>query len=271
MISAQFDYASPNSLKELHALLGIESSSAILSGGYCLTSLLKAGKISPSLLISVSNINALNGISSNTDGSILIGSATSLADVADHQMIKQRYPALVKAITLIGDRQYCHQTTIGDEYSYTSFSMGLLSALLAYASTFNYTDKHSNKTLAQPLAPQQELILTTIELPAVQGRSSYQEVKDPTSYLPICGVASYLETENDMVTLARFAVCGHGLPIKRMPTIETVVIGSPISQPITSSLFHPVFDKTPHTSTASAEYLAHLVHTLTSKSLEHKL
>jgi carbon-monoxide dehydrogenase medium subunit len=271
MISAQFDFASPKSLEELHALLGNGAGNAILSGGYCLTALLKAEKLSPSLLISVGNISELNGITSNGDGSLSIGSATSLADIADHQIIKQQYPALIEAITLIGDRQYCHQTTIGDEYSYASFSMGLLSVLLAYGATFNYTDKHSHKSLTEPLAPQQDMILTTIDVPAGQGRSSYQEVKDPASYLPICGVASYLETNKDLVTLARFAFCGHGLPVKRLPAIEAAVIDSPTSQPINPSLFHPDFVEKPHSSSASNEYLAHLVHLLTSNSIDQKL
>ena len=271
MISAQFDFASPKSLEELHTLLGNGAVKAILSGGYCLTALLKAEKLSPSLLISVNNISALNSIISNGDGSLSISSATSLADIADHQTIKQQYPALIEAITLIGDRQYCHQTTIGDEYSYASFSMGLLSVLLAYGATFNYTNKHSHKSLKEPLAPQQDMILTTIEVPAAQGRSSYQEVKDPASYLPICGVASYLETNKDLVTVARFASCGHGLPVKRLPAIEAAVIGNSTSQPIDPSLFHADFVEKPHSSSASNEYLAHLVHLLTSNSIDQKL
>ena len=115
------------------------------------------------------------------------------------------------------------------------------------------------------------MILTTIDVPAGQGRSSYQEVKDPASYLPICGVASYLETNKDLVTLARFAFCGHGLPVKRLPAIEAAVIDSPTSQPINPSLFHPDFVEKPHSSSASNEYLAHLVHLLTSNSIDQKL
>ena len=270
MISAQFDYASPKSIKELHHLLSNDTDKAILSGGYSLIALLKAEKIAPSLLISVNNIDALDGINSNADGILSIGSATSLAAIADHELIQQRYPTLIEAISLIGDRQYCNQTTIGDEYSYESFSMGLLSVLLAYGAIFNYSDEHSQKSLTEPLAPQQGLILTAIELPPVSGRSSFQEVKDPASYLPICGIASYLEIENDTVTKARFAVCGNGLPVKRLPTIEALVIGGPTSQLLPKSLFDSLFDKNTHGSLASNKYLAHLSNLLISNSIGHK-
>jgi carbon-monoxide dehydrogenase medium subunit len=270
MISAQFDYASPKSIKELYQLLSNDADKAILSGGYSLIALLKAEKIAPSLLISVDNIDALNGINVNPGDTLSIGSATSLAAISDHELIKQRYPAIIEAIALIGDRQFCYQTTIGDEYSYESFSMGLLSVLLAYGATFNYSDEHSQKSLTEPLAPQQGLILTAIELPSPSGLSSFQEVKDPASYLPICGIASYLEIENDTVTQARFAICGHGLPAKRLPTIEAVVIGGPTSQPLPKSLFNSLFDEIIHGSLASNEYLAHLSSLLISNSIAHK-
>ena len=108
MISAQFDFTSPKSLEELHALLGNGAGNAILSGGYCLTALLKAEKLSPSLLISVGNISELNGITSNGDGSLSIGSATSLADIADHQIIKQHYPALIIILLIILYKYYLY-------------------------------------------------------------------------------------------------------------------------------------------------------------------
>jgi carbon-monoxide dehydrogenase medium subunit len=270
MISAQFDYASPESLQELHQLLGSGTDKAVLSGGYSLIALLKAERLSPSLVISVNNISTLTGIKFNTDGSLSIGSATSLADIADHELVKQRYPAIIEAIALIGDRQFCHQTTIGDEYSFGSFSMGLLSVLLAYGATFNYSDANSQKNLPAPLAPQQNFILTTIELPATSGRSAYYEVKDSISYLPICGVASYLEIEKDIVTQARFAVCGHGIPVKRLSTIEATVIGSTTSQPVSTSLFAALFEEIAHSSSASNEYLAHLVNLLVSNSIQLK-
>ena len=267
MISTLFDYASPKSLDELHQLLSHDADKAILSGGYSLIALLKAEKLAPSLVISVNEISALTGINSGTDGCLVIGSATSLADIANHHLIQKQYPAIIQAINLIGDRQFCHQTTIGDEYSYGSFSMGLLSVLLAYGATFNYSNKHSQKALSEPLGPQQELCLTTIGLPATSGRSSFQEVKDPTSYLPICGIASYLELEKEIITQARFALCGNGLAVKRLAAIEAAVIGHSTSQLLDTTLFRSIFQESTHGSTSSNEYLEHLSHLLVSKTL----
>jgi CO/xanthine dehydrogenase FAD-binding subunit len=270
MISTQFDYASPTSIKELHQLLSNEVEKAILSGGYSLVALLKAEKLSPQLLISTSNIDSFNGIKTSLDGTLSIGSATSLSEIAEHDLIQERYPAIIEAVSLIGDRQYCNQTAIGDEYSYQSFSMGLAAVLLAYGSSFNYSNQTAQKRLKEPLMPQQEFILETIELPSPLGLSSFQEVKDPASYLPICGISSSLEVVNNIVTAARFAVCGHGLPAKRLPTIEAAVIGGPTSQPLPKSLFNSLFDEIIHGSLASNEYLAHLSSLLISNSIAHK-
>ena len=165
MISTQFDYASPTSIKELHRLLSNDGDKAILTGGYSLVALLKADKLSPQLLISTGNIDTLNGIKINPEGTLFFGSATSLTDIAEHELVRERYPAIIEAISLIGDRQFCNQTTIGDEYSYQSFSMGLLAVLLTYGATFNYSNETSQKGLTEPLNPQQEFILESIQLP----------------------------------------------------------------------------------------------------------
>ena len=258
MISTQFDYASPSSIQELHQLLSNEADKVILSGGYSLVALLKAAKLSPQLLISIDNIDNLKGIKTNPDGTLSIGSATSLADIAEDDLIRESYPAIIEALSLIGDRQFCNQTTIGDEYSYQSFSMGIAAVLLAYGSTFNYSNQTSKKSLTGPLPPQQEFILETITLPAQSGKSSFQEVKDPTSYLPICGISSYLEVENNTVTAARFAVCGQGLNVQRLTECENAAIGYPVSKELPTSLLNEYFTMIGHSSNASNEYLAHL-------------
>jgi len=271
MISTQFDYASPTSLKELHQLLSNGADKAILSGGYSLVALLKAEKLSPQLLISTDNIDTLKGIKTNPEGTVSIGSATSLADIAEDDLMRERYPAIVEAVSLIGDRQFCNQTTIGDEYSYLGFSMGIAAVLLAYGAAFNYSNETSQKSLAEPLNPQQEFILETVQLPALSGLSSFQEVKDPASYLPLCGISSYLEIENNTVTAARFAVCGQGLSVQRLTESESAVIGNPVSQELPKSLLNGYFNTIKHNSSSSNEYLAHLSSVLINNSMSGKI
>jgi len=263
MISTQFDYASPTSIKELHQLLCNEVEKAILSGGYSLVALLKAEKLSPQLLISTSNIDSFNGIKASPDGTLSIGSATSLSEIAEHDLIRERYPAIIEAVSLIGDRQFCNQTAIGDEYSYQSFSMGIA----AYGASFNYSNQTAQKRLKEPLMPQQEFILETIELPSPLGLSSFQEVKDPASYLPICGISSSLEVVNNIVTAARFAVCGQGLTVQRLTKSENAVIGNLVSQELPKSVLNEYFNTINHNSKASNEYLAHLSTVLINKSI----
>ena len=267
MISTQFDYATPTSIRELHQLLNKDVEKAILSGGYSLVALLKAEKLSPQLLISTDNIDTLKGIKMNLDETISIGSATSLAVIAEDDIIRERYPAIIEAVSLIGDRQFCNQTTIGDEYSYLSFSMGIAAALLAYGAVFKYSNETSQKSLTEPLNPQQEFILEAIQLPAVSGISSFQEVKDPASYLPICGISSYLEIENDTVTAARFAVCGQGLYVQRLTECESAVIGNPVSQELPKALLDEYFYTIKHNSGSSNEYLSHLSAVLINNTL----
>jgi carbon-monoxide dehydrogenase medium subunit len=267
MISTQFDYATPTSIRELHLLLNNDVEKAILSGGYNLVALLKAERLSPQLLISTDYIDTFKGIKKNPDETISIGSATRLAEIAESDVIRARYPAIIEAVSFIGDRQFCNQTTIGDEYSYLSFSMGIAAVLLAYGAVFNYSNEKSEKSLTEPLNPQQEFILESIQLPAVSGLSSFQEVKDPASLLPICGISSYLEIENGTVTAARFAVCGQGLNVQRLTECESAVIGNPVSQQLPKALLDEYFYTNKHNSGSSNEYLSHLSAVLINNSM----
>ena len=149
--------------------------------------------------------------------------------------------------------------------------MGIAAVLLAYGAVFNYSNETSKKSLAEPLKPQQDFILETIQIPAPSGLSSFYEVKDPASYLPICGIASYREIENNTVTAARFVVCGQGLSVQRLTESESAVIGNPVSQELPKSLLNGYFDTIKHNSSSSNDYLAHLSAVLINNKMGERI
>ena len=62
MLTSQFDYKAPTTVKELFNDLHAYPNAAILSGGHSLVSLLKTGAINPDVIISTDKIKSFKEI-----------------------------------------------------------------------------------------------------------------------------------------------------------------------------------------------------------------
>lgn len=97
-----FTYHAPSSLVEaLRIKNELGTSAPILAGGTDLIVNLKHRLASPAAIISLKNIKEMTGIESRPD-SVVIRAGTSLAQVAEDEVIRKHFPVLVKAIGSIG-------------------------------------------------------------------------------------------------------------------------------------------------------------------------
>ena len=101
----------------------------ILAGGTVLQPLMNTGHLSPKAVLDVSTIPELHGISAGERG-IRIGSATTLAEIAEHQQIRQLAPVLTEAVETIGCHEVRQQATVGGNIEMAFASMDTLPALL---------------------------------------------------------------------------------------------------------------------------------------------
>ena len=147
MLISQFDYKAPTTIKEVLSCLHAHPDAPILSGGYSLISLIKSGVIDPDFIISTEQIQTLKKIDTESDGSVIIGSSVSLSTLLDHSSVGITFPSLIEVINNIADRQYCNQTSIGDEFSYQGGSMGVLAVLLSYGAEFHFSNCNGSETI----------------------------------------------------------------------------------------------------------------------------
>jgi xanthine dehydrogenase YagS FAD-binding subunit len=107
-----FAYVSANSLKD--AVKQLSSPGArVHAGGTDLLSCLRDEIFVADKIVSLTRLDSLRGIGETPDGGVRIGALTTIAEVALHPLVKDRYTALSQAASAVGSPQLRNQGTIG--------------------------------------------------------------------------------------------------------------------------------------------------------------
>ena len=110
-----FDYAEPRTEAEAVALLSEHAGRAeVLAGGTDLVGLMKKMIIKPDLVVNIMEVESLQSIGHQEDGSFSVGAAVTLDDLLAHPYL-ENYPAISDAILGINSMQLQSQGTLGGE------------------------------------------------------------------------------------------------------------------------------------------------------------
>jgi xanthine dehydrogenase YagS FAD-binding subunit len=114
---AAFELYQPSSVAEAQKLLEQHGSDAwVLAGGLDSFDWFKDRIKKPKAVIDLSGIEELRGVRTTADG-VEIGAMTTLTEVVDHPIIKQKYDLLAQAAELVASPQIRNQGTIGGNVS----------------------------------------------------------------------------------------------------------------------------------------------------------
>src|ERR1700723_2616066 len=112
-----FELLQPNSIAEAHRLIGQNGSDGwVLAGGLDSFDWLKDRIKKPKTVIDLSGVQELRGIRTTSDG-IEIGAMTTLTEVAQHPIIREKYSLLAQAAEVVASPQIRNQGTIGGNVS----------------------------------------------------------------------------------------------------------------------------------------------------------
>src|SRR5262245_64154230 len=101
MKAAPFDYVRANTLAEVFQLWREAGPEArLLAGGQSLIPALAFRLSEPSVLIDISRVADLTGITV-TDGALRVGALTTHAELGSHALVRQHAPLLAEAVPLI--------------------------------------------------------------------------------------------------------------------------------------------------------------------------
>jgi len=116
-VMAAFELYQPSSVAEAQKLLEQHGSDAwVLAGGLDSFDWFKDRIKKPKAVIDLSGIEELRGVRTTADG-VEIGAMTTLTEVVDHPIIRQKYDLLAQAAELVASPQIRNQGTIGGNVS----------------------------------------------------------------------------------------------------------------------------------------------------------
>ena len=113
-----FELFQPTSIDDTLSLLERHRRSVwVLAGGLDSFDWLKDRNKRPQVVIDLSGIEALRGIKALPDGGVEIGATTTLTEIANHAVIKDKFKLLSDAAGLVASPQIRNQGTLGGNIS----------------------------------------------------------------------------------------------------------------------------------------------------------
>ena len=259
MTMTQFEYVAPTSIEEVTGLLSSHGSDAkILAGGQSLVILLRQRLLAPTVVISLSRVEALRGITNN-DNSLEIGAMTTYVDISRNAIVNRAAPTLAEAAGSVGSRHIRNRGTVGGSLAHADPAGDVPVALLALDASITLAGRGTVRTCASndwftglfEVAMSDEEVLTGVTIPkppdAVShgyNRFSYREGE-----YPMIVTAAVLGWDGGVCTSARLAMGGIGAHPQRLPAVEDRLAGSGVdtgdieaAAVIAGDLIHPPSD-----------------------------
>lgn len=109
----RFELARPGSVAQARELLSEKPGAVLKAGGIDLIDHLKERLVEPPRLVDLKSIPGLKGIAPQPDGSLRIGTLTTLAEVAAHAGVRKTHPALAEACGEAASPQIRNVATFG--------------------------------------------------------------------------------------------------------------------------------------------------------------
>jgi aerobic carbon-monoxide dehydrogenase medium subunit len=281
MIPAAFDYVAPQSLDEaVRALAAHGEEAKLLAGGHSLLPLLKLRLANPKLLIDLSKVPGLSGISQQDD-KIVVGALTTHYQIESSELLIAKCPLLPQTAPNIGDVQVRNRGTIGGSLVHADPSADWPAAILALGGELKVSGPKGQRQIAAEeffLAPMTTAIepteiLTEIRVPVASRRygSAYLTLAQQASGFAVVGIAVWLR----MDTKGRCEDIGVGVTgLSEKPfrarTVEERLRGNKPTPKLIEECASKVAEGSAPLDDlhASAKFRAHLARVYTSRAIQ---
>lgn len=239
---ANTEYLKPTDLQHLQEIMAEHRQRAtIIAGGTNLIPQMRVGEKSPDLLIDICDILELSFISEE-NGSIAIGAATTIAELASSPILAKTSPILASAAKQIGNPQTRNRATVGGNLVHASPCADTAPPLLALDASVQIMGcggKLRDVSLHEffrdykvtELNPDEVLTRITFPKPSVTAKGSYTKIglRNAMS-ISVASIALMLEMEGGTCRKARVAA-GSVAPVPmRACRVEELLEGRQISE-----------------------------------------
>lgn len=237
MIPTTFEYARATSLDDaLAKLKAANGSGKIIAGGHSLIPLMKLRLSEPQLLIDISRLPDLAGITER-DGKIVIGAGTVHHDVATSSLLRKRCPVISDAAATIGDPQVRNRGTIGGSVAHGDPSADMPAVLTALNAEIHMKGPNGWRVVKAPdffqnlftVDMANNEIIANIQI-APRPAAAYAKLYQRASHYAIVGVAAVLEVSGRSIASAGIGLTGAATHARRLTNVEQALAGQPLSQ-----------------------------------------
>jgi carbon-monoxide dehydrogenase medium subunit len=285
MITAQFDYATPNTIAEAVALLAQNQDDAkILAGGHSLIPAMKLRLAQPQLLIDLGRIKDLAYIRED-GGKILIGAMTTHYQLESSESLRDSCPLLTECAANIGDVQVRNKGTIGGSLAHSDPAADWPAAMLALRAEIVVVGSSGERVInaddffvdlfTTALHPGEIIREIRIERPRSSSRQAYQKVPHPASGFAVVGVAVSLLVNGEAICeTASIGITGVGAKAFRATAVESALTGKPLDneQTIALAAAHACDGIEANADLyASADYRVHLAQVHTARAIRRAI
>jgi len=212
------EYRDPERLMEVLGILREFGEDArLVAGGQALMVLLRQGLISPGVLIDLSGVASLAGISA-MNGDVRVGATTTIAAIERDPVIRARYPVLAQAAAAVGPLPVRNMGTIGGSVAHNALGADSPPALLALDASVTIAGGAGARSLAvadlftgyfeTALRPDEMLAEFTLPTLPAGARTAYLKFAARAADMALVGVAVVVTMEGDTIGDARIAIGG---------------------------------------------------------------
>lgn len=235
MIPASFQYFAPRTVAETISLLQQHSDDAkLLAGGHSLLPALKLRLAQSAVLIDITNVAELKGITA--EGGLTIGAGTTYHDIATSDAVRAGCLVLAECVGQIGDIQVRNRGTIGGSLAHADPAADLPAVVLALGATVHAQGPNGARGIAaddmfvgmltSALEPDEVLKSVTFPIVGKGEGATYAKLRHPASRYAIVGVAAYVKLDGGKVSACRIGVTGAGMIAVRQPAAEAALVGT---------------------------------------------
>jgi len=239
---APFDYAKPATLEEAFGLLEAHGDEArVLAGGQSLLATLNMRLSAPAILVDISALDALRGISVDKRR-LRIGALTSHSDILASKDVVRAAPLLSQAVAHIAHPAIRNRGTFGGSLSQADPAAELPACVVALDASLEIAGKGGTRKIAAgdffrglfETDLQQGELLLAVEIPVLQSgyRSGFAEFARRTGDFAMAALAAHGRFEAGAVRDLRLVYAGVDIRPVRAGTAEQAVEGKKLTPDI---------------------------------------
>jgi carbon-monoxide dehydrogenase medium subunit len=236
MKARNFRYIRPQSLDHAYRVLAEGADEAVpVAGGQSLLASLNMRLSAPKLLVDISELTELSGIS-HLNGAIRLGALTRHRELLESELIRKELPLLAQAATHVGHVAIRNRGTLGGSLAYAdpaaelpacSVALGAKLVIGSVAGEREVSAEDFFKGLFETdLAAGELIVAVTFPVPRANTAVAFGELARRRGDFALAGLAAVATVERDRVETARLVYLGCVDRAKVAPTVSAAIAGA---------------------------------------------